>query len=743
MAPMHFTENDKGGFKVPFAWGHDSCQIIINNLTPHAEATFPIVLIAHLAAEIAEACIVQTPANLGGDIKIGDHDQFEVILAGTGVRNGRLDVVDGNSETMPCRKVIEDSDEEENNLNSLIRSPKPVPEESPVLILNEIDNPSQASVQVSAGQSTASTAAEVLNRDIQDAYSHLLEPSTSRSSRSSHISSGSPLASKRRVTSDFERGSVRKTKITYGAKKSRDDSHLGAWSEDEEPVRMRKRARIHRDVEQDHDEAGEKDEDQSSGSTFHNGTARHDGSTQPSSGDRGAAPDASMPPPASRTPVRSRQLVQSSNGSTIPYTERASFPPSVADGILSIPTGEYSGSRSELLSVRSLEKKASSTSKARKRAVSDLESPRIILGEELPPSSSAPTESPTKRARIDSARQRDTIPKSRSGSGEGHDELPLPAKGSPRSKRKQARPRESEPKTTFARACLVDELGSDDLVSNLPKEIYQPRPSRSRSALTADELVIPEDYSIRPEALAKSKRTSKRRKTTAFEETSQAVEPAAMQQQDSGLQALDEYSLASTSEPVKEPSPQLPPQRKKSRGRPKKDAAPQEQTPAPSITEIPSGEKGSDLELASPVKQVDPAPAPAKRGRKRKKTVVKGDDDPAHDILPGSRTQPNDKYTETVLAESDPNIQPSPMHKDESSTMQEDIKQTASSKSKQTKQPSDRSLNDSSSPVKLKVEEQEGTPKTNSSAKQESKTIYRVGLSKRQRIPSLLRVVRK
>lgn len=58
---------------------------------------------------------------------------------------------------MPCRKVIEDSDEEENNLNSLIRSPKPVPEESPVLILNEIDNPSQASVQVSAGQSTAST----------------------------------------------------------------------------------------------------------------------------------------------------------------------------------------------------------------------------------------------------------------------------------------------------------------------------------------------------------------------------------------------------------------------------------------------------------------------------------------------------------------------------------------------------------------------------------------------------------
>ncbi|KAL8830678.1 MAG: hypothetical protein Q9170_005630 [Blastenia crenularia] len=87
LAPMHFTEDKRTGFKVPFAWGHDSCQIIINNLTPDADDTFPIVLIAHLAAEVTEACIVEQTASLGGDVKLG-HDQFEVIVAGTGVKNG-------------------------------------------------------------------------------------------------------------------------------------------------------------------------------------------------------------------------------------------------------------------------------------------------------------------------------------------------------------------------------------------------------------------------------------------------------------------------------------------------------------------------------------------------------------------------------------------------------------------------------------------------------------------------------
>ncbi|KAL8714365.1 MAG: hypothetical protein Q9220_001698 [cf. Caloplaca sp. 1 TL-2023] len=88
MAPMHFTEDRRTGFRVPFAWGHDSCQIVIKNNEPDAEDTFPMVLIAHLAAEIIEACILDGPVDLGGDVDVGEHNQFSIIVAGTGIRIG-------------------------------------------------------------------------------------------------------------------------------------------------------------------------------------------------------------------------------------------------------------------------------------------------------------------------------------------------------------------------------------------------------------------------------------------------------------------------------------------------------------------------------------------------------------------------------------------------------------------------------------------------------------------------------
>ena len=58
----------------------------------------------------------------------------------------------------------------------------------------------------------------------------------------------------------------------------------------------------------------------------------------------------------------------------------------------------------------------------------------------------------------------------------------------------------------------ADELGSDDIGIGLPKENYQPRPSRSRSIKDLDAFVLEVDYSKRPETLTKSK--NKRRKTT-------------------------------------------------------------------------------------------------------------------------------------------------------------------------------------------------------------------------------------
>ena len=64
----------------------------------------------------------------------------------------------------------------------------------------------------------------------------------------------------------------------------------------------------------------------------------------------------------------------------------------------------------------------------------------------------------------------------------------------------------------------VDELGSDENLIGLPKECYQPRPSKRRSGGGDGEILVPTDFSKRPEAMSKGKRKAKRHKTTAFQE---------------------------------------------------------------------------------------------------------------------------------------------------------------------------------------------------------------------------------
>ncbi|KAL8737211.1 MAG: hypothetical protein Q9181_001895 [Wetmoreana brouardii] len=94
MAPMHFTV-DKTGFQVPFAWGHNTCQIIINNVIPHASGNYPFVMLAHLAAEVMEACVLESPARLGGEVRLGSQDQFEILVSGTGLKTGDWGVIEG------------------------------------------------------------------------------------------------------------------------------------------------------------------------------------------------------------------------------------------------------------------------------------------------------------------------------------------------------------------------------------------------------------------------------------------------------------------------------------------------------------------------------------------------------------------------------------------------------------------------------------------------------------------------
>lgn len=57
----------------------------------------------------------------------------------------------------------------------------------------------------------------------------------------------------------------------------------------------------------------------------------------------------------------------------------------------------------------------------------------------------------------------------------------------------------------------ADDLGSDDMSIGLPKEQYKPRPSRSRGTQNDDELMVPVDYSKRPETVAMGRKETKKK----------------------------------------------------------------------------------------------------------------------------------------------------------------------------------------------------------------------------------------
>ncbi|KAL8818957.1 MAG: hypothetical protein Q9223_002521 [Gallowayella weberi] len=96
MAPIQFTIDERRGFRVPFAWAHDTCQVIINNLTPTSEETFSFALIAHLGAEITESCIWENGGRaIGGDVRVGNKELFEVVVAGRQLRAGTQGTLNG------------------------------------------------------------------------------------------------------------------------------------------------------------------------------------------------------------------------------------------------------------------------------------------------------------------------------------------------------------------------------------------------------------------------------------------------------------------------------------------------------------------------------------------------------------------------------------------------------------------------------------------------------------------------
>ena len=100
----------------------------------------------------------------------------------------------------------------------------------------------------------------------------------------------------------------------------------------------------------------------------------------------------------------------------------------------------------------------------------------------------------------------------------GHDELAF-SEPSPIADTMKPRLLESDEKRQLKDKQHIDELGSDEIDVGLPKEQYQPRPSRSRSGQVESDVIVPADFSKRPETLVKPSvktKKSKRRKTTAL-----------------------------------------------------------------------------------------------------------------------------------------------------------------------------------------------------------------------------------
>lgn len=95
---------------------------------------------------------------------------------------------------------------------------------------------------------------------------------------------------------------------------------------------------------------------------------------------------------------------------------------------------------------------------------------------------------------------------------EGQDELSLSIPEA--ASKNPSKPRKSSKR----KRDMDDELGIDDNAIEVPKEHYQPRPSKRRSGDGDEEVFVPTDFSKKPEAMAKGKRKPKRYKTTAFQE---------------------------------------------------------------------------------------------------------------------------------------------------------------------------------------------------------------------------------
>ena len=299
----------------------------------------------------------------------------------------------------------------------------------------------------------------------------------------------------------------------------------------------------------------------------------------------------------------------------------------------------------------------------------------------------------------------------------------------------------------------MNELGSDEVAIGLPTERYQPRPSRSRTNRTVDDLVLAIDYSKRPEAVVKAR--NKRRKTDGDQLAATKKETVDM-------------DLSGKKEEIYDADMEFLPQRDHDGDSRLTKAAMADA----SIEEV-------DIVASA----VDPEPLKKKRGRPKKQTTTDNDDravqkvtklvtDETADadvlstttaISTGKKSRKRKKTQETVDLSEEIVIE-----EDESTSAcqtiaQEQIHADDCNASLDTSQNSANIIKASvqlnETPMYMNEETVHETMKSNPPPETPKKPVakgpgkhsplntgkvpYRVGLSKRARIEPLLRVVRK
>ena len=293
---------------------------------------------------------------------------------------------------------------------------------------------------------------------------------------------------------------------------------------------------------------------------------------------------------------------------------------------------------------------------------------------------------------------------------------------------------------------IVDDLDCDDIAVGLPKEQYHPRPSRSRAGHASEGLVMPVDFSKRPETVAKAtvRRRSKirRSKTTAFQELRPPSEEDEGEEQPLASKKLDLEKAGEEDGPIKSQlsdgagdaesekvvdggvvvEPDLIAQKStKKRGRPRK---------AKTEEDDQSNPKGAEKKGQNEAVKQEPTTSHMTRTTRKKgeeaEIILAEDDGVNHgpygeeanaDIVASERHKVLEQSTgnATTVKRSDDAKNPA-SGLDETSVPPETPKKPAIASGKGS---------DKHSPISS------------------SKVAYRVGLSKKARIEPLLRIVRK